>query len=924
MVRLRRHIILLALLLVTLAQGAYAQRAVRRGAALPDSAGVAAAVNGVAADEVVVEEVAPADSVANDSTKSRTDLEAPVVYESKDSMVWYKNGNAYLYGDGQVNYQKIELKANEITIDLETSTVYAQGTTDTLGNTKGRPVFADGDTPYESETMSYNFRSRKGFINNVTTQQGEGYMTSNTVKKGSEEEFYIRNGRYTTCEEHEHPHFYLSLTRAKMRPNQDVVFGPAYLVVADVPLPLALPFGFFPFTSDYSSGFLMPSYGDELERGFYLRDGGYYFAISDLMDLKVTGEIFTKGSWGVSSISNYRKRYKYSGNVNLSYMVTKTGEKNMPDYSASKNFKIVWSHRQDPKANPNQNFSASINYATSNYERNNLSSMYNPALTSQSIRTSSMSYSRSFPERKLNLSSSFNISQNMRDSTLSLTLPSLNVSMSRIYPFKRKKAMGEEKWYEKISFTYTGSLSNSITAKESEIFQQNILTDWRNGVKHYIPVSATFTAFKYINITPSFNYTERWYSYKVDRSWDEERMRERQDTTFGFNRVYNYNLAVSANTKLYGFYKPIKAIFGDKVQMIRHVLTPSVSYSLTPDFSDSKYGYYKSYTYTDSKGEVRTVDYSPYTGSLYGVPSKGRSGSINMDVSNNVEMKIKSKRDSTGVRKVSLIDELGGSISYNMAAKTKPWSNLSTRIRLKLTKNYTFSLNSVWATYAYEFNESGRVVVGDRTEWSYGRFGRFQGMSQNFSYTFNNGTLKQWQEKIDKLMGPKDESEEEGAPDQSASAHGAPNKGERKSSNASSSSKGEVELDEDGYMPFNIPWSFSVSYGVSMRENTAGKINEHTMRYPYKLTQNMNFSGNIKISNKWNMNFSSGWDFDDKELTTTTMNISRDLHCFSMSCGVVLKPYTSYNFSIRANSAMLADALKYDQRSSAGGNVDWY
>ena len=864
------------------------------------------------------------DSLATDTaTQKRDELEAPVIYQSQDSMVWYKNGNAYLYGDGQVNYQSIELKANEITIDLETSTVYAQGTTDTTGTVKGRPIFADGDTPYESETMSYNFKSRKGLINNVTTQQGEGYMTSNTVKKGPDNEFYIRNGRYTTCEDHEHPHFYLSLTRAKMRPNQDVVFGPAYLVVADVPLPLALPFGFFPFTSDYSSGFIMPSYGDELERGFYLRDGGYYFAISDYLDQKLTGEIFTKGSWGVSSITNYRKRYKYSGNINLSYMVTKTGEKNMPDYSVSKNFKIIWSHRQDAKANPNQNFSASVNYATTNYERNNLSSMYNPSLTSQSIRTSSVSYSRSFPDHKLNLSSSFNISQNMRDSTLSLTLPSLSWSVSRIYPFKRKKAMGEEKWYEKISFTYTGSMSNSITAKESEIMQKNIFKDWRNGVKHSIPISATFTAFKYINITPSFNYTERWYSYKIDRSWDEERMRERRDTTYGFNRVYNYNLAISANTKLYGFYKPIKAIFGDKVQMIRHVFSPSVSYSLTPDFGDSKYGYYKSYTYTDAQGEVRTVDYSPYAGSLYGVPGRGRSGSINMDMSNNVEMKVKTDRDSTGVRKISIIDELGASISYNMAAKTKPWSNLSTRIRLKLTKNYTFSLNSVWATYAYEFNDNGRVIVGDRTEWSYGRFGRFQGMSQNFSYTFNNGTLKKWKEQIDKLLNPEEDTEEGDDSSQNPSVKSAPYK-RSESGKSSSTGSGGVQVDEDGYMAFKLPWSFSVSYGISMRENTAGKINEKTMRYPYKLTQNMNFSGNIKISNKWNMNFSSGWDFDDKELTTTTMNISRDLHCFSMSCGVVLKPYTSYNFSIRANSAMLADALKYDQRSSAGSNIDWY
>ena len=872
-------------------------------------------VSSVIPDSVVATtDTLPADTLAADTASQKRDaLEAPVEYQSKDSMVWYKNGNAYLYGDGQVNYQRIELKANEITIDLDNSTVYAQGTTDSLGVVTGRPIFADGGTPYESQTMSYNFKSRKGFINNVTTQQGEGYMTSNTVKKGAEDEFYIRNGRYTTCEDHEHPHFYLSLTRAKMRPNEDIVFGPAYLVVADVPLPLALPFGFFPFTKDYSSGFIMPSYGDELERGFYLRDGGYYFAISDLVDLKLTGEIFTKGSWGANATSNYRKRYKYSGNVNLSYLVTKVGEKNMPDYSVTKNFKVVWSHRQDAKANPNQNFSASINYATSNYERNNLSSMYNPALTSQSIRTSSMSYSRSFPDLKLNLSSSFNISQNMRDSTLALTLPSLNWSVSRIYPFKRKKARGEEKWYEKISLTYTGSLSNSITAKEDEILEQNIFKDWRNGIKHSIPISATFTAFKYINITPSFNYTERWYSYKVDRSWDEELGREVRDTTYGFNRVYNYNFSVSANTKLYGFYKPL---IGKKVQMIRHVFTPSVSYTLTPDFGHSRYGYYKSYTYTDTQGEVRTVDYSPYAGSLYGVPSKGRSGSINLNVSNNLEMMVASKKDSTGVRKISLIDELGGSISYNMAAKTKPWSNLSTRIRLKLTKNYTFSLNSVWATYAYEFNENGRVVVGDRTEWSYGRFGRFQGMSQNFSYTFNNGTWKKWKQQLDKLLNPPTE-EDAGGEVQSAP-------GKRSDKGSSGGKDREMKLDEDGYMPFSIPWSFSVSYGVTMREDTQAKINEKNMRYPYTLTQNMNFSGNVKLSNKWNINFSSGWDFMDKELTTTTMNISRDLHCFNMSCGVVLKPYRSYNFSIRANSSMLADALKYDQRSSSGGNVDWY
>ena len=908
MAKSRKYIILL-LSVVALSQGLWAQRAVDRVPSLPDS--VATDVDMLPVDTM---QVAVSDTLANDTTKKRDELEAPVIYESKDSMVWYKNGNAYLYGSGQVNYQNIELKANEITIDLETSTVYAQGTADTTGTVTGRPVFADGDTPYESETMSYNFKSRKGYINNVTTQQGEGYMTSNTVKKGPDNEFYIRNGRYTTCEDHEHPHFYLSLTRAKMRPNQDVVFGPAYLVVADVPLPLALPFGFFPFTSDYSSGFLMPSYGDELERGFYLRDGGYYFAISDLMDMKLTGEIFTKGSWGVTAASNYRKRYKYSGNVNLNYMVTKKGEKNMPDYSVSKNFKIIWSHRQDAKANPNQNFSASVNYATTNYERNNLSSMYNPALTSQSIRTSSVSYSRSFPDAKMNLSSSFNISQNMRDSTLSLTLPSLNWSVSRIYPFKRKKAMGEEKWYEKISFTYTGSLSNSITAKENEVFQKNIFKDWRNGVKHYIPISATFTAFKYINITPSFNYTERWYTHKIERSWDEERMRERQDTTYGFNRVYNYDMSLSMNTKLYGFYKPSKAVFGDKIEAVRHVLTPSVSFSMAPDFGAHKYGYYDSYSYYDANGELVTQEYSPYQGAIFGVPGKGKTGSVSFSVSNNVEMKVKSDKDSTGVRKISIIDDLGASISYNLAAPTKPWSNLNLRLRLKLGKNKTFNLNGVFATYAYEFNDKGQVVVGDRTEWSYGRFGRFQGMSNGFSYTFNNETFKKW-------FGPKEDEEGENEEDDEEN--------EDQDTNQRAQAKQEkktekAEKDPDGYMEFKLPWSLNVSWNYTLAEDRTKDINIKTMRYPFSFSHRMNVSGSIKPSNKWNISFTSGYDFDYKKIAATTVNISRDLHCFSMSCGIILAPYTSYNFSISANSSMLADALKYDKRSSYSTNIDWY
>lgn len=903
--------------------------------ATPEEDDIARGVVPELADSLTPE---PVDTLASDTASAqKNDLDAPVKYESADSMVWTKEGFAYLYGTGKINYQHIELTAQNITINIDKSEVFAEGSTDTLGVTTGRPIFKEGSTPYEAQTMSYNFKTRKGFIHNVTTQQGEGYMVSREAKKGPSGEFYVQDGKYTTCENHDEPHFYLNLTRGKVRPQKDVVFGPAYLVVCDVPLPLAVPFGFFPFTSSYSSGFIMPSYGDELERGFYLSNGGYYFAISDYLDLKLTGEIYTKGSWGVTIGSNYRKRYKYSGSVNLNYLVTKTGEKNMPDYSASKNFKVLWSHRQDAKANPNANFSASVNYATTNYEKSNLASVYNPALSSQSQRTSSVSYSRSIPDWKLNLSSSFNIAQNMRDSTLSLTLPSLNISLSRIYPFKRKKVAGDERWYEKIAFTYTGTLSNSITSKENEILHKNLVYDWKNGMKHSIPISASFTAFKYINITPSFNFTDRMYSYRVEQSWDESKHKAISDTIFGFHNVYNYNLSVSANTKVYGFYQPLPFL-GDKIRMVRHVLTPSLSYSLAPDFGDSRYGFWKSYTYTDEKGEVRTVDYSPYQGSLYGTVSRGRSGTISVDVSNNVEMKVKTDKDTTGVRKISIFDELGASMSYNTASGVeKPWSNLTTRLRMKLTSSYTFNLNTTWPTYGYvySYDEAGkRTISGDkRPFWESDEtrsvhLPRFPGMSQNFSYTLNNQTWGKIVEKWNALFNSPDE-EEEGAEGEEASGGGAASAPPTKSRETSGSGGAKsTELDPDGYVPFKIPWSLSLSYGVTLREdNRADKFHERadgTGYYGYKITQNLNISGNLKISNKWNMNFSSGWDFIDKDWTTTTLNISRDLHCFSMSCGVVLSPYMSYNFSIRANSSMLADALKYDQRSSSHSNVDWY
>ena len=388
------------------------------------------------------------------------------------------------------------------------------------------------------------------------------------------------------------------------------------------------------------------------------------------------------------------------------------------------------------------------------------------------------------------------------------------------------------------------------------------------------------------------------------------------DTIYGFNRVYNYDMSLSMNTKLYGFYKPSPAIFGDKIEAVRHVFTPSVSFSMAPDFGAYKYGYYDSFSYYDADGELVTQEYSPYQGAIFGVPGKGKTGSVSFSMSNNVEMKVKSDKDTTGVRKLSIIDDFGGSISYNLAAKKQPWSNLSLRLRLKLGKNKTFNLNAVFATYAYQFNENGQVIVGDRTEWSYGRFGRFQGMSNGFSYTFNNETFKKW-------FGPKektDKENEEANPDASSTP---PVNRPTTSSNGEKKEE-KATLDSDGYMVFKLPWSLNVSWNYTIAEDRSADINIRTMRYPFKFSHRMNVSGSIKPSNKWNISFSSGYDFDFKKIAATTCNISRDLHCFSMSCGIILAPYTSYNFSISANSSMLADALKYDKRSSYSSNIDWY
>ncbi len=892
--------------------------------AVPDTAGMDSLQLAIYYHNKAVDDSIRLDSI---NRAKKNGIDAPVKYEASDSLIYDASTNtAHLYGSSQVDYENMNLKSDKIYMSLDSSMVHATGTADSTEKTgiKGKPVFKMGADTYDTDTMSFNFKTKKGLVLNAYTEQEDGYLRSEISKRNDNGDIYLMHGRYTTCDK-EHPDFYIALSRAKVRPGKDVTFGPAYLVVADVPLPFAIPYGFFPFTKSYSSGFIMPSYGEESDQGYYVRDGGYYFAMSDKWDLKLLGEIYTHGSWGVSANVNYKKRYRYNGTFYFSYQDTKTGDKGMPDFAEQRSFKLQWSHKQDSKANPYSSLSASVNFASQSYERNNLTSKYNPQTLTQSTRTSSVSYSTSFSSIGMSLSFSSNLTQNMRDSSIALTLPDLNISISRFYPFRRKNRVGKERWYEKISMSYTGQMSNSISTTEDQILHSNLIKDWKNGMQHTIPVNGNFTLFKYINVTPSFNFVDRMMTRKVSRSWDEENQVELADTTYGLYNVYSWNLSLSASTKLYGFYIPNRKIFGDKIQAIRHVFTPQISFSYAPDFGSSTYGYYKTYQKTDADGNVSLVEYSPYSGGLYSVPSKGKTGSISFDVSNNIEMKIKSDKDSTGLKKISIIDELGASMSYNAAASVKRWSDLTVRLRLKWWKNYTFNMTGSFATYAYELDENGTPYVGNHTEYGKGCFGRFQGMSQNISYTLTP-------EKIKKLFGggDKDDDDDDDRPgngdegvdtDIESNVDDTMIQGQR---NAKKSGGGKAETDEDGYMAFSMPWSLTFGYGITMRENTSGKFNTKTMRYPYKFTQTLNVSGNVRISDGWNISFSSGYDFENHEVSMTTASLQRDLHCFNMSCSVVLAPYTSYNFTFRANASTLTDALKYDKRSGTSSAVEWY
>ena len=894
------------------------------------------------------------DSISADSVmpaEEKSELTAPVFYQSNDSMIMHHNGNAFLHGKGELRYENMELTSEFIRMNLDSSMIYAQGVFDsTQYEWIGKPVFKDDKDQYETNQITYNIKTKKGYIRHVVTQQGEGYVIADRTKKTENDEMMMAGGQYTTCDDHDHPHFYLKMTKAKVKPGDYIATGPAYMVVGEVPLPLAIPFGFFPITKQYSSGLIMPSYGDDGSRGLYLNNLGYYFAINDYMDLEVTGDIYTKGTWAIRAQSKYIWRYHFSGNLNISYRNDVTSEKGMPDYASRRNFSVQWSHNQDSKANPYSTFSASVNFATSGYNRSNINSYYNPNLYSENTKSSTISYTQRFPDSPWNMSMSASITQRTSDSTISITAPQLTVNMNSIYPFKlwrqatlKRKGMvgGKEKWFEKIKMSYAmnGKIVNRGNMKESEFLKSDFLKDWTTGMSHSVPINASFVLFKYLTVTPSVNMRDRMYFLRTNTTWNDDLQQVERDTTTGFYNVFDFDAGISMETKIYGFYTPLKKLFPNgKVEKFRHVLTPRISMTYHPDFGKDSWGYYNNYdepvySGTDSitGRKIQKVDengnpvtmsrqVSRFQNAPYGnAPGGGMSATLNFGLDQNLEMKMFNKNDTTGknpYKVVSIIDKFGVTGAYNFAADSMNWSNFQVNLRLKFPflNNYSLNLNTQLDPYMYELDAYGKPHRTNKQYWHNGKFPHWNGLRWNFSYTFSDATIRKWKNKLEGKKVKEEETSEMEAIEKNE---------EGMETNAKPEKKKAEEVD-DGYIKTDIPWSLSLSYSLSYAPGS--EFDYEKMYYKMKLSHYLTLSGNIGLGQGWKVSGNMTYNFDTKQVTSCTFNVSRDLHCWNMTASInPIGPFKSYTFHIGINASILAD-LKYDKNSnqSTNGRVNWW
>ena len=834
------------------------------------------------------------DTTRKDSTiiavhKKEKQVDAPVQYSASDSMIFnIKEQKVYLFNGSQINYKEIELKADYIEISFEKNEAFASGVKDSTGKEIGKPEFKDGGDEFTAQTLRYNFNTKKGIITGVITEQSGGFLHSEKTKRLEDGNVCLKNGLYTTCNL-EHPHYYINLTKAKVIPDDKIISGPAYLVIEDVPVPLGIPFGFFPNKKGNKSGILIPEYGEEDNRGFYLKNGGYYFAISDYVDATLRGEVFTKGSWGANLSTNYLKRYKYNGNVFLSYVKLVIGEKEVPSqYTNTNTYWIKWNHAQDPKAHPNHTFSANVDLGSSTYNKYNTYSVDNRL---RSDVQSSISFNQRWPNSPFNLSVNLRHSQNLLDSTVNLSVPELYLSMSRQQPFKTMGSKGKRRFYKdfyrNLGISYNTNISNAISTKEDVLFTDQTLHNFRNGMKHSIPVSTSMKFLKFFNLTPSLNYTERWYLQSINKQWldsiDTVPGFVNIDTLKGFVRAGDYQISIPFTTKLYGYYQSRNP--NAKIIALRHVATPTVSYSYRPDYAQNKYGYYET-VQIDTAGNYNT--YSIFSNGIFGSPGAGKYGLLNIGLGNIFEMKVRSKNDTvTGVKKIMILESLNFNSSYNMALDSMRWSNVNITARTTLFKALNINVSGVYDPYAYD--STGTKL--NLPEWKYtGKAGRITRANISAGFNLNSDALKSKNKEVEP------ENTAEGAK-QAAIAAGLP------------------ENYTDYYVDFKVPWNFRTDFNLYYTLNQNYQ-NYDTVKYRFKstITKTMNFSGDLSITDKWKISFSTGYDLEKKKFTYTSMNIYRDLHCWEMRLSwIPFGIYKSYNFSISVKSAVLQD-LKLNRR----------
>ena len=800
-------------------------------------------------------------------------LEGTIDYSAADSIVYdMEHHKTYIYHTGNVKYKTYTLKADFIIFDWDTKTLMAKIVTDSTGKKLAAPYFEDGDDHLTGDTVSYAFGTKKGKIYDFKTQQGDGYVHFEEAKKTNDNQYYGKTGYYTTCDL-DHPHFYIQTEKAKVVPDKIAVTGPANLVIADVPTPLFLPFGIFPIKKGQTSGILIPQYGNDFSRGYFLRSGGYYFALSKYFDLALTGDIYSRGSWGLHTASSYVKRYRFRGTLDLDYSVNKYGLSFDPAYSQNKGFLLTWNHSQDAKAHPGSNFSANVRLGTSDYLSNNsYSSSY---LTNQ--LSSSVSYSRAFTGTPFSLSAALRHDQNIQTHVVDLTLPEATLSMSRIYPLK-KLVDDDQNPLSQFGINYTMSTRNYVSTTDSLLFQNSTLDKFQNGFSHVIATSAPVKLFKYFTLTPSFNYTENWFFQTIRKEYDPDTLITssidtsgetiydttvtlvRVDTIPGFKAARYYNMSIGLSTKLYGLLQ-----FHGKIKAIRHVLTPTLSFNYTPDFSDPKWGYYGTYY---PGNNLENVKYSIFEGGIYGSPPSGKVGSIGLSLGNNLEMKVYSKKDSIKhEKKIKLIESFSVSGSYNLAVDSLNLSDISfsgyTTLFDKVKLNVSGSFDP------YVLDSSGVNI--NQFEWDVNhRLGRFNGGNVSLSTSFQS--KRKENPGLQTNKGTEEERE-------------------------------MVWSDPNAYIDFNVPWSFNVSYNlrVSNIPTIGGRDSIST-------TQTTNFGGDVNITPNWKVQMTTGYDFQLKEFTYTSINIYRDLHCWEMSFQWI--PFglrKSYLFNLNVKSSVLQD-----------------